>query len=119
MPSPRHAPLLCVFGDDLMVSSRSRICFARILYTCETVLVKLEPFGRSASTEHGNLLRSKSTSRSNLLPEGKVMLTQENFSSAIDDIMRGAIDMHVHFGPDMPPDARKRSTARKHGVNSC
>lgn len=31
------------------------------------------------------------------------MLTQENFSSVIDDIMRGAIDMHVHFGPDMPP----------------
>jgi hypothetical protein len=31
------------------------------------------------------------------------MLNQENFSAVIDDIMRGAIDMHVHFGPDMPP----------------
>lgn len=31
------------------------------------------------------------------------MLTQENFSSVIDDVMRGSIDMHVHFGPDMPP----------------
>lgn len=31
------------------------------------------------------------------------MLTQENFSSVIDEIMHGAIDMHVHFGPDMPP----------------
>ncbi len=31
------------------------------------------------------------------------MLTQENFSSVIDDVMHGAIDMHVHFAPDMPP----------------
>jgi hypothetical protein len=31
------------------------------------------------------------------------MLTQENFSFVIDEVMRGAIDMHVHFGPDMPP----------------
>jgi len=31
------------------------------------------------------------------------MLNQDNFNSVIDEIMRGAIDMHVHFGPDMPP----------------
>ncbi|MGN6730896.1 MAG: DUF6282 family protein [Candidatus Binatia bacterium] len=31
------------------------------------------------------------------------MLTQENFGAVIDDVMHGAIDMHVHFGPDMPP----------------
>jgi Family of unknown function (DUF6282) len=31
------------------------------------------------------------------------MLTQENFSALIDEVMHGAIDMHVHFGPDMPP----------------
>jgi len=31
------------------------------------------------------------------------MLTQDNFNTVIDEIMHGAIDMHVHFGPDMPP----------------
>jgi hypothetical protein len=31
------------------------------------------------------------------------MLTQENFSSVIDEVMHGAIDMQAHFGPDMPP----------------
>lgn len=31
------------------------------------------------------------------------MLTQENFSSVIDEVMQGAIDMHVHFAPDQPP----------------
>ena len=33
------------------------------------------------------------------------MLTQENFAAVIDEVMHGAIDMHVHFGPDMPPTA--------------
>ncbi|HXG53707.1 MAG TPA: DUF6282 family protein [candidate division Zixibacteria bacterium] len=31
------------------------------------------------------------------------MLTQENFGSVIDEVMHGAIDMHVHFAPDQPP----------------
>ena len=40
------------------------------------------------------------------------MLTQENFSSVIDEVMHGAIDMHVHFGPDMPPAADLRVARR-------
>jgi hypothetical protein len=40
------------------------------------------------------------------------MLTQENFNSVIEEIMHGAIDMHVHFGPDMPP-ARDIRVARR------
>jgi len=40
------------------------------------------------------------------------MLNQENFNAVIDEIMHGAIDMHVHFGPDMPP-ARDIRVARR------
>ncbi len=44
------------------------------------------------------------------------MLTQENFSSVIDDVMHGAIDMHVHFGPDMPPAPDLRVARRLDGL---
>ncbi|HEX9153919.1 MAG TPA: DUF6282 family protein [Nitrospira sp.] len=44
------------------------------------------------------------------------MLTQENFNSVIDDIMHGAIDMHVHFGPDMPPAPDIRVARRLDGL---
>jgi hypothetical protein len=44
------------------------------------------------------------------------MLTQENFSSVIDDVMHGAIDMHVHFGPDMPPAPDIRVARRLDGL---
>jgi len=40
------------------------------------------------------------------------MLNQDNFNSVIEEIMHGAIDMHVHFGPDMPP-ARDIRVARR------
>ncbi len=44
------------------------------------------------------------------------MLTQENFNSVIDEIMHGAIDMHVHFGPDMPPAPDIRVARRLDGL---
>ena len=44
------------------------------------------------------------------------MLTQENFNSVIEDIMHGAIDMHVHFGPDMPPAPDIRVARRLDGL---
>ena len=44
------------------------------------------------------------------------MLTQENFGSVIDEMMRGAIDMHVHFGPDMPPAPDIRVARRLDGL---
>jgi hypothetical protein len=47
------------------------------------------------------------------------MLTQENFSSAIDDVMHGAIDMHVHFGPDMPPAPDLRVARRLDGLGTA
>ena len=47
------------------------------------------------------------------------MLTQENFSAAIDEIMHGAIDMHVHFGPDMPPTADLAVARRLDGIGTA
>jgi Family of unknown function (DUF6282) len=47
------------------------------------------------------------------------MLTQENFSSVIDDIMHGAVDMHVHFAPDMPPAADLRVARRLDGLGTA
>jgi hypothetical protein len=44
------------------------------------------------------------------------MLTQENFNSVIEDVMHGAIDMHVHFGPDMPPAPDIRVARRLDGL---
>ncbi len=44
------------------------------------------------------------------------MLTQENFGSVIDEMMHGAIDMHVHFGPDMPPAPDIRVARRLDGL---
>jgi hypothetical protein len=44
------------------------------------------------------------------------MLTQENFNSVIEDLMHGAIDMHVHFGPDMPPAPDIRVARRLDGL---
>jgi hypothetical protein len=44
------------------------------------------------------------------------MLTQENFNSVIEEIMHGAIDMHVHFGPDMPPAPDIRVARRLDGL---
>lgn len=47
------------------------------------------------------------------------MLTQENFSSVIDEIMHGAIDMHVHFGPDMPPTGDLGVARRLDGLGTA
>ena len=47
------------------------------------------------------------------------MLTQENFSAAIDEVMHGAIDMHVHFGPDMPPTADLAVARRLDGIGTA
>ncbi len=47
------------------------------------------------------------------------MLTQENFGSVIDDVMHGAIDMHVHFGPDMPPASDLRVARRLDGLGTA
>lgn len=47
------------------------------------------------------------------------MLTQENFGSVIDEMMRGAIDMHVHFGPDMPPAPDIRVARRLDGLGTA
>ena len=47
------------------------------------------------------------------------MLTQENFSSVIDEVMRGAIDMHVHFGPDMPPTGDLGVARRLDGLGTA
>jgi hypothetical protein len=44
------------------------------------------------------------------------MLTQENFNSVIEGVMHGAIDMHVHFGPDMPPAPDLRVARRLDGL---
>jgi hypothetical protein len=51
--------------------------------------------------------------------EGETMLTQENFSSVIDEVMHGAIDMHVHFGPDMPPAADLGVARRLDGLGTA
>jgi hypothetical protein len=51
--------------------------------------------------------------------EGETMLTQENFSSVIDEVMHGAIDMHVHFGPDMPPAADLAVARRLDGLGTA
>ena len=42
-----------------------------------------------------------------------VKATVENPSDLIDDIMHGACDMHVHFGPDVPPSPDSLSVARR------
>jgi hypothetical protein len=42
-----------------------------------------------------------------------VKATVENLSDLIDDIMHGACDMHVHFGPDVPPSPDSLSVARR------
>ncbi|MBI4529088.1 MAG: hypothetical protein HY695_35270 [Deltaproteobacteria bacterium] len=47
------------------------------------------------------------------------MLTQENFGSVIDDVMHGAVDMHVHFGPDMPPAPDLRVARRLDGLGTA
>ena len=47
------------------------------------------------------------------------MLTQENFSAVIDEVMHGAIDMHVHFGPDMPPAADLGVARRLDGLGTA
>jgi len=47
------------------------------------------------------------------------MLTQENFSSVIDEVMHGAVDMHVHFGPDMPPAADLGVARRLDGLGTA
>lgn len=47
------------------------------------------------------------------------MLTQENFGAVIDEIMHGAIDMHVHFGPDMPPTNDLAVARRLDGIGTA
>ncbi|HUC98168.1 MAG TPA: DUF6282 family protein, partial [Candidatus Polarisedimenticolaceae bacterium] len=63
-----------------------------------------------------NLLYSATTRSS---PKGSAMLTQENFSAAMDEVMHGAIDMHVHFGPDMPPTADLAVARRLDGIGTA
>jgi hypothetical protein len=42
-----------------------------------------------------------------------VKATVENLTDIIDDIMNGACDLHIHFGPDVPPSPDSLSVARR------
>ena len=39
-------------------------------------------------------------------------ITVDNFKDVVEELMHGAIDMHVHFGPDVPPYPQRQVARR-------